>query len=119
HPRHVQLLPFHYLFAFALPKVGNAEVKIGTLNSAVHLENLSGDVAGCGGGGEDHRGRDLPGVADPAKRVACSICRRSASSVSTMSSAEVAAAPTAIARCPPSLAPRPPPPPPSSATTPP
>src|ERR1700745_3565181 len=88
-PRQVQLLPFHYL------KVGNAEVEIRTLNSAVHLENLSGDIAGCRGGEEDQRGGDLPRVTDPAKRSRL-LHLRSRSSVSTMSSAEVTAAPTAI-----------------------
>jgi hypothetical protein len=87
----ITYLPFHYL------KAGNAEVEIGTLNSAVHLENPSGDVAGCGEARKTTAAATSQGSPIRRSGVACSICRRSASSVSTMSSAEVAAAPTAIA----------------------
>ena len=48
-------------------KAGNAKVEIGTLNSAVNLEDLSGDVAGCRGGEKDDHRRDLPWVAHPAQ----------------------------------------------------
>jgi hypothetical protein len=84
-------LPFHYL------EVGNAEIEMGALSSAVHLEDLSGDVAGGRRGEEGYRRGDLPGPPIRRSGVACFSCPCSPSSVSTISSAEVAAAPTSIA----------------------
>ena len=83
--------------ADAACEIGEAEVEIGPLQAAVDLEDLAGDVAARRRGQVEDAAATSSGSPIRPSGVARSIWPRRASSVSTMSSAEVATEPTATA----------------------